>query len=83
MTASNLQKQLKELRLTLDSNPQLDAESLVLLQQLAADIEDMDLDDSPDITEFIQEQAVGFEQDYPTLSAVLRQLVETLGRIGV
>ncbi len=83
MSESNLQKQLKELRLTLDSNPQLDAESLVLLQQLAADIEDLDLDDSPDITGFIQEQAVGFEQDYPTLSAVLRQLVETLGRIGV
>lgn len=83
MSDSNLQKQLIELRKTLESNPQLDDESLVLLQQVAADIEGMDLDNTPDLSEFIQEQAVGFEQDYPTLSAVLRQLVETLGRMGV
>lgn len=83
MSDSNLQKQLKELHQTLDQNPQLDAESLVLLKQIAADIEDLDIDNSPDLTEIIQEQAVSFEQDYPTLAVVLRQLVDTLGRMGV
>lgn len=83
MSESNLQKQLKELRKTLDSNPQLDAESLELLQQVAADIEEMDLDEGPDLRELIHERAVGFEQDYPTLAIVLRQLVHTLGRMGI
>lgn len=83
MAESNLQEQLKELRKTLDTNPQLDSESLVLLQKVAADIEAMELEEGPDIRDLVHEKAVEFEQDYPTLAIVLRQLVQTLGRMGI
>ena len=37
----------------------------------------------PELSDLMQEQALHFEQDYPTLAAVLRQIVDTLGRMGV
>ncbi len=83
MTDKLLQKQLRELRQTLDTNPQLDDESIKLLQQIAEDIEDLEVENGPDFTEMVQEHAVNFEQEHPTLAAVLRQIVETLGKIGV
>lgn len=83
MSDSNLQQQLEELRHTLASHPQLDAESLVLLQQIAADVEQMGGNTNPGLSDMVQEQAVNFEQDYPTLAAVLHQIVVTLGRMGV
>ena len=53
------------------------------MQQIAEDIEDLEVENGPDFTEMVQEHAVNFEQEHPTLAAVLRQIVETLGKIGV
>ena len=83
MSDSNLQQQLEELRHTLSTHPQLDAASLVLLQQIAADVEQMGGNTNPGLSDLVQEQALYFEQDYPTLAAVLQQIVVTLGRMGV
>lgn len=83
MSDLNLQQQLEELRHTLASHPQLDAESLVLLQQIAADIEQMGGEANPGLGDLVQEQALNFEQEHPTLAAVLHQIVITLGRMGV
>ena len=38
---------------------------------------------SQDLSDRIEQQAVEFEQEHPTLAGVLRQIMDTLGRIGV
>ncbi|WP_221800076.1 DUF4404 family protein [Oceanobacter mangrovi] len=78
-----LKEQLQQLHQELTNNPDLDAESAALLRQIVEDIEVIELTDNQDISEGMQRMAVEFEQDHPTLSAILRQIVDTLGRIGV
>ena len=36
-----------------------------------------------DLSDRIEQQAVQFEQAHPTLAEILRQIMDTLGRIGV
>ncbi len=78
-----LKDQLGQLHQELADNPKIDAESAEMLRKIAADIELMELTDHGELTEGVQRLALDFEQDHPTLSEVLRQIVETLGRIGV
>ena len=83
MPQQDLKQQLQQLHETLQQNPQLDDGSLELLHSIARDIDAMDNSDAADIGERVQEQAIRFEQEHPTLSGILRQIVDTLGRIGV
>jgi len=83
MPEQKLKEQLQSLHQELSQRPQLDEESMNLLQKIAADIDNVESGDIADLTERVQEQAVQFEQEHPTLSEVLRQIVDTLGRIGV
>lgn len=83
MPEQKLKEQLQILHETLSQHPQLDDESQSLLQQIAADIDNVEPDSAADLSERVQEQAVQFEQEHPTLAEVLRQIVDTLGRIGV
>ena len=78
-----LKDQLAQLHEQLSSNPELDDESSAMLRQLAEDIEVIELTDSAEFSEGVQRLAVEFEQEHPGLSEVLRQIVDTLGRIGV
>ncbi|PHS66165.1 MAG: chromosome partitioning protein ParA [Thalassobium sp.] len=83
MPQQDLRQQLQQLHETLQQNPQLDDGSLELLHSIARDIDAMENSDAADIGERVQEQAIRFEQEHPTLSGILRQIVDTLGRIGV
>lgn len=81
--AEQLKQQLQQLHATLAEHPQLDSESQALLQRIAADIDALQPDQHADLSAQVQEQAVRFEQEHPTLAGVLRQIVDTLGRMGV
>lgn len=83
MAEQQLKQQLQQLHATLAEHPQLDSESQALLQRIAADIDELQPDQQTDLSERVQEQAVRFEQEHPTLAGVLRQIVDTLGRMGV
>lgn len=85
MPHETLKKQLQQLHDALQQHPQLDEESTRLLKSIADDISAQSGDDavSDDLGEQVQQQAIRFEQEHPTLSEILRQIVDTLGRIGV
>jgi hypothetical protein len=80
-----LKEQLEALHATLKNTPELNEDEHELLLKIASDIAELEGSDSEpaDISDMIQEQVIRFDQDYPALSAVLRQLTDTLGRIGV
>jgi hypothetical protein len=85
MPQETLKQQLQQLHDVLQQHPQLDDESRQLLRTIADDIADHrganQSDD--DLAGQVQQQAIRFEQEYPTLSGILRQIVDTLERIGV
>lgn len=85
MPQETLKQQLQQLHDALQQHPQLDDESQQLLKTIADDIAVQSGAAQPDedLTEQVQQQAIRFEQEYPTLSGILRQIVDTLGRIGV
>ncbi|WP_420592330.1 DUF4404 family protein [Bacterioplanoides sp.] len=85
MPQETLKQQLQQLHDALQQHPQLDDESQQLLKTIADDIAGQSGAAQPDedLTEQVQQQAIRFEQEYPTLSGILRQIVDTLGRIGV
>lgn len=83
MSNQRLQQQLEQLQHTLATHPELDAESLVLLQKVAADLKEMGIETDASLSIQLQEQALSFEQEYPTLAEILRSIVNTLGNIGV
>lgn len=83
MSQNELKQQLKTLHETLKQHPQLDDDSQALLQRIADDIDAAEAGDNEELSERIQEQAVRFEQEHPTLAEVLREIVDTLGRIGI
>lgn len=83
MSQNTLKDQIIQLQRALANQPNLDAESLAMLQKIVADLNESDVRTEPELTDLLQEQALHFEQEHPTLAAVLRQIVDTLGRIGV
>ncbi|MBE0482716.1 MAG: DUF4404 family protein [Bacterioplanes sp.] len=84
MTIDQLKQQLEQLHQTLSDHPQLNDEQRELLQKIADDIQAVEPQlDSPDLSDRVQQQAIEFEHEHPTLATVLRQIVDTLGRMGV
>jgi hypothetical protein len=83
MTDNPLKQQLQQLHQQLQQSPALDPDTLGLLEQIAVDIESLGDKDSADLSDRIQQQAVEFEQEHPTLSSILHEIVNVLGRIGV
>ncbi|UTW47858.1 DUF4404 family protein [Bacterioplanoides sp. SCSIO 12839] len=85
MPQETLKQQLKQLHSMLQQHPDLDDESRQLLQSIAADIANQphDVQPEPGLNNQVQQQAIRFEQDHPALSEVLKQILDTLSRIGV
>lgn len=83
MPEQEIKKQLQALHQALGEHPQLDDETRQLMQQVAQDIENMDQGDAQDIAAGLKEQVIHFDNDHPTLAAVVRNIIDTLGRIGV
>lgn len=85
MPQETLKQQLQQLHSVLQQHPDLDDESRQLLQSIADDIANQpsDAQSEPGLNHQVQQQAIRFEQDHPALSEVLKQIMDTLGRIGV
>lgn len=87
MSDKKLKQLLLQVQEQLQQQDDLDNETQALLHKILSDVEgevNVDADDlNQDLTDRIEEQAVQFEQEHPTLSAVLRQVMDTLGRIGI
>lgn len=85
MNEQKLKTLLSELHTELKQQESLDDESLNLLKQVITDAEAIgnDASQTEALQDKIQQQALQFEQDHPTLAEILRQIMDTLGRIGV
>lgn len=88
MADEKLHQLLVQVHEQLQQKDSLDVESQVLLQQVLSDIKAASGSDNldeiqQDLSDRIEQQAVQFEQAHPTLAEILRQIMDTLGRIGV
>lgn len=88
MADEKLHQLLTQVHEQLQQQNGLDEESQVLLQQVLNDVksatsQDSVGDASTDLSNRIEQQALQFESAHPTLAEVLRQIMDTLGRIGV
>lgn len=87
MADEKLHQLLTQVHEQLKQQGGLDDESQALLQKVLADVKAIP-SEAPeefqqDLSERIEQQAVQFEQAHPTLAEILRQIMDTLGRIGV
>lgn len=81
-----LKDKLKQLQQSLTGINQLDNESRQLLQQLDDEIHMVlkgQRDREATLNDRIEQQAVEFDGQYPQTSAILRDIVEVLGKIGI
>jgi hypothetical protein len=85
MSSQELRALLAELHARLKTARSLDAESRGLLTTVARDIEQaLTNDDAGSVApEPVEELAVRFEADHPSLAGVLRQIMDTLGKAGI
>ncbi len=86
MNSEDLRRTLERLRGELRHASSLDEESRRLLQDMARDAERLPRSSasaSHSWVERVEELAVRFEADHPTLGASLRELMEILGKAGV
>ncbi len=87
MADKKLHQLLLQVHEQLQQQEDLDSESQELLQQVLAEVKTVSNgapEELPqDLSDRIEQQAVQFEQAHPTLAEILRQIMDTLGRIGV
>ena len=85
MGDEKLHKLLTQVHEHLQQQSSLDEQSQKLLQQVLIDVQSASEGEElqQDLSERIEQQAVQFEQAHPTLAEILRQIMDTLGRIGV
>lgn len=85
MTEESLTSLLRRLHSELGRSASLDAESRRLLDLVARDIEALAARSAAvsDHVPALERLAVRFESDHPALAAVLRRLVDTLGKAGI
>ena len=87
MPARELQEQLDALREQIDQNPPLSQEERVHLNELAQQIEaQLNLESATNdtnLTDSVTLAVERFELDHPTLATTLRNIVQTLGNMGI
>ena len=87
MPARELQEQLDALREQIDQNPPLSQEERVHLNDLAQQIEaQLNLESATNdtnLTDSVTLAVERFELDHPTLATTLRNIVQTLGNMGI
>ena len=87
MPARELQQQLDALREQIDQNPPLSQEERVHLNELAQKIEaQLNLESATNdtnLTDSVTLAVERFELDHPTLATTLRNIVQTLGNMGI
>jgi hypothetical protein len=88
MARDRLQQLIASLHEELGSSEALDDRSRELLQHLIGDIETIAAD-KPDArggdtaVGQLEEAALRFESDHPRLSAILGEIMDTLGKLGI
>lgn len=88
MADTKLHELLTQVHEHLQKQSNLDEQSQELLQQVLADVKlastsNVENEQQQDLSDRIEQQAVEFEEAHPTLAEILRQIMDTLGRIGV
>ena len=90
MPAKNIKNSLKKLHTSLETIENPDQELVALLKQLDDDIQKILLEnpensDSPASALTDQVRALGtrFANDHPQLEPILRELADTLGKMGI
>ena len=86
MADEKLHELLTQVHEHLQQQTNLDEQSQKLLQQVLVDVQTAsagEVELEQDLSDRIEQQAVQFEQAHPTLAEILRQIMDTLGRIGV
>jgi hypothetical protein len=86
MADEKLHQLLTQVHEHLQQQSSLDEQSQKLLQQVLMDVQSAsngEVELQQDLSDRIEQQAVQFEQAHPTLAEILRQIMDTLGRIGV
>lgn len=80
-----LKSKLSQLKQVLAQRDSLDDEERELLTQLDQDIQSVlasgDMDDS--LSNRIEQQAIAFDSQHPSTSAVLRDIMDVLGKMGI
>ena len=87
MSVSDLQLQLNTLRDQLEQNPQLTLEErgnlTEVMQQIQAQIELETVSQDPSIADGVNLAVERFEVDHPTIAGTLRNVLVTLGSMGI
>lgn len=81
-----LKQQLISLHGELERSDSLDGDLRALLRQLNADIErllDQGPDESDDLSSQVQEAAANFAADHPRAERLLREIADTLAKLGI
>lgn len=87
MSVSDLQLQLDSLNQQLEHNPDLTAEDrsnlTEVMEQIQAQIELETVSQDPSIADGVNLAVERFEVDHPTIAATLRNVLVTLGSMGI
>lgn len=85
MKAEQLRQALEDLHDELSRAPQLDEDTRRLLRDVVDDANRLGSSERPASSHAprLEQLAVGFEADHPTLAAALRQFIDLLGKAGV
>ncbi|MFP3847285.1 DUF4404 family protein [Pseudomonas sp. W5-01] len=87
MSVSDLQLQLNTLREQLEQNPQLTLEErgnlTEVMEQIQAQIELETVSQDPSIAGGVNLAVERFEVDHPTIAGTLRNVLVTLGSMGI
>lgn len=87
MPARELQKQLDTLRVQLEQNPPLTEEERVnlreLMGQIEAEIKVETATQNTNLADGVNLAIERFEVEHPTIAGTLRNIVQTLGNIGI
>jgi hypothetical protein len=87
MSVSDLQLQLDSLNQQLEHNPDLTAEDRAnlteVMEQIQAQIELETVSQDPSIADGVNLAVERFEVDHPTIAGTLRNVLVTLGSMGI
>ena len=87
MSVSDLQLQLDSLNQQLEHNPDLTAEDrsnlTEVMEQIQAQIELESVSQDPSIADGVNLAVERFEVDHPTIAGTLRNVLVTLGSMGI
>jgi hypothetical protein len=86
MSQEKIKALLQELQQELSETTQVDADTLALVKQLDSDI-DQWLEAAEDVNSPVMEDAIALEArfaaNHPVAERLIREVIDTLGRIGI